>query len=134
MANAQSEQELLQKVLAISHNCPLRQCLLRVASVNAPATGISLATIIALIRKEVDGAQANKNGKPGKDGAQGPRASADPKVTPDPLASKVQGNDGKRGKPGKDGADGEDGVGIERIEQDVDDAMVIHMTDGTIYH
>ena len=102
---------------------------------NAPATGISLATIIALIRKEVDGAQkAGKDGKPGKDGAQGPKGERGPKGDTGPAGKQgPKGNDGKQGKPGKDGADGEDGVGIERIEQDVDDAMVIHMTDGTIY-
>ena len=103
---------------------------------NAPATGISLATIIALIRKEVDGAQkAGKDGKPGKDGAQGPKGERGPKGDTGPAGKQgPKGNDGKQGKPGKDGADGEDGVGIERIEQDVDDAMVIHMTDGTLHH
>lgn len=102
------------------------------------STGVSLTTIIALIRKEIDGAQkAGKDGKPGKDGPAGPKGERGPKGDTGPAGKQgPKGNDGKQGKPGKDGADGQDGadgVGIERIEQDVDDAIVVHMTDGTIY-
>ena len=104
---------------------------------NAPATGISLTTIIALIRKEIDGAQKakpGKDGKPGATGPAGPKGERGPKGDTGPAGKQgPKGNDGKQGKPGKDGKDGADGVGIERIEQDVDDAMVVHMTDGTIY-
>ena len=102
------------------------------------STGVSLTTIIALIRKEIDGAQkAGKDGKPGKDGPAGPKGERGPKGDTGPAGKQgPKGNDGKQGKPGKDGADGQDGadgVGIERIEQDVDDAIVVYMTDGTIY-
>lgn len=102
------------------------------------STGVSLTTIIALIRKEIDGAQkAGKDGKPGKDGPAGPKGERGPKGDTGPAGKQgPKGNDGKQGKPGKDGADGADGadgVGIERIEQDVDDAIVVHMTDGTVY-
>ena len=102
------------------------------------STGVSLTTIIALIRKEIDGAhKAGKDGKPGKDGPAGPKGERGPKGDTGPAGKQgPKGNDGKQGKPGKDGADGQDGadgVGIERIEQDVDDAIVVHMTDGTIY-
>lgn len=100
-------------------------------------TGLSLTTIIALIRKEIDGAQKAKPGKDGKAGATGPKGERGPKGDTGPAGKQgPKGNDGKQGKPGKDGADGQDGadgVGIERIEQDVDDAIVVHMTDGTIY-
>lgn len=102
---------------------------------NAAVSGVSLTTIIALIRKEVDGAQ--KAGKDGKAGATGPKGERGAKGDTGPAGKQgPKGGDGKQGKPGKDGKegkDGQDGVGIERIEQDVDDAMVVHMTDGTTY-
>lgn len=100
-------------------------------------TGLSLTTIIALIRKEIDGAQKAKPGKDGKAGATGPKGERGPKGDTGPAGKQgPKGGDGKQGKAGPAGADGQDGadgVGIDRIEQDVDDAIVVHMTDGTIY-
>ena len=37
------------------------------------------------------------------------------------------------GPAGAKGADGDDGVGIARVEQDIDAAIVVHLTDGSFY-
>jgi hypothetical protein len=97
---------------------------------------ISLVTIIALIRKEI----AESRGTPGKDGKQGGTGERGAKGDTGPQGKAgPKGGDGKQGKAGKDGKDGKDGkgaeeaVGIANIEQDVDDAIIITMTDGETY-
>ena len=100
--------------------------------------GLSLVTVIALIRKEI--AESAAASKPGKDGAQGVKGDRGAKGDSGPAGRQgPKGNDGKQGKPGKDGSDGsdgacgEDGVGIEDITQDGDGAIVVTMTDGEVY-
>ena len=102
---------------------------------NAPAKGIGLVSIVALIRKEI--ADAGEIGPQGEQGPKGEKGSQGPKGNTGPAGKQgPKGNNGKQGKPGKDGKDGEDGkdgIGIEDIRQDGDDTMVITMTDGETY-
>ena len=102
---------------------------------NAPAKGISLASIIALIRKEIGDAgeigPQGEQGAKGEKGLQGPQGNTGPAGKQGPKGK--DGKQGKAGKDGKDGKDGDDGVGIKDISQDVDDAIVITMTDGETY-
>jgi len=100
--------------------------------------GLSLVTVIALIRKEI--ADSRGVTLPGKDGAQGVKGDRGAKGDSGPAGRQgPKGNDGKQGKPGKDGSDGsdgacgEDGVGIEDITQDGDGAIIVTMTDGEVY-
>ena len=100
--------------------------------------GLSLVTVIALIRKEI--AESAAASRPGKDGAQGVKGERGVKGDSGPAGRQgPKGNDGKQGKPGKDGSDGsdgacgEDGVGIEDIIQDGDGAIIVTMTDGEVY-
>ena len=100
--------------------------------------GLSLVTVIALIRKEI--AESAAASRPGKDGAQGAKGERGAKGDSGPAGRQgPKGNDGKQGKPGKDGSDGsdgacgEDGVGIEDITQDGDGAIIVTMTDGEVY-
>jgi hypothetical protein len=102
---------------------------------NTSVEGLSLVTVIALIRKEI--AESRAVGKAGNDGKQGAKGDRGPKGDSGPAGRQgPKGNDGKQGKPGKDGPVGEDGtngVGIQDIEQDIDGAIVVTMTDGEIY-
>jgi hypothetical protein len=100
--------------------------------------GLSLVTVIALIRKEI--AESRGASLPGKDGDQGVKGDRGAKGDSGPAGRQgPKGNDGKQGKPGKDGSDGsdgacgEDGVGIEDIIQDGDGAIIVTMTDGEVY-
>jgi hypothetical protein len=102
---------------------------------NTSVEGLSLVTVIALIRKEI--AESRAVGKAGNDGKQGAKGDRGPKGDSGPAGRQgPKGNDGKQGKPGKDGTvgeDGADGVGIQDIEQDIDGAIVVTMTDGETY-
>ena len=102
---------------------------------NTSVEGLSLVTVIALIRKEI--AESRAVGKAGNDGKQGAKGDRGPKGDSGPAGRQgPKGNDGKQGKPGKDGTvgeDGTDGVGIQDIEQDIDGAIVVTMTDGETY-
>ena len=102
---------------------------------NAAVQGYSLVSIIALIRKEIERAKTEgpqgKEGKAGATGERGAKGDTGPAGKAGP-----KGGNGKQGKPGTDGTDGRDGtdgVGIANIEQDVDDTIVVTMTDGEIY-
>ncbi|MCH1600092.1 MAG: hypothetical protein L7S70_06905, partial [Pseudomonadales bacterium] len=102
---------------------------------NAPAKGLGLSTLIALIRKEIgDAGEIGPQGPKGEQGTQGPQGA---KGNQGPAGKQgAKGGNGKQGKTGpagKDGKDGDDGVGIEDITQDGDDTMVITMTDGEVY-
>jgi len=105
---------------------------------NAAVGGMSLVTVIALIRKEIASAQKlAPAGKDGKQGAKGDKGGQGPKGNQGPTGKQgAKGGNGKQGKAGpagKDGKDGDDGVGIKDITQDGDDTMVITMTDGEVY-
>ena len=100
--------------------------------------GLSLVTVIALIRKEI--AESAAASVPGKDGAQGVKGDRGAKGDSGPAGRQgPKGSDGKQGKHGKDGSSGgdgacgEDGVGIEDITQDGDGAIIVTMTDGEVY-
>ena len=67
-------------------------------------------------------------GESGPQGAQGPRGN-DGKQGP----KGDKGIQGKAGPAGPAGEDGDDGVGIARIEQDIDQAIVVYLTDGNYY-
>lgn len=80
--------------------------------------------------KKVTGPQGPQGiqGESGSVGPQGPRGN-DGK--PGPMGPK--GNQGRKGDKGAKGEDGEDGVGIARIEQDIDNAIIVILTDGSAY-
>ena len=101
----------------------------------------SLLDIVNLVRQEINksqvgnvkkitGPQGEKGatGEPGGPGIQGPRGDQG-KVGP----VGPQGNQGKKGDKGVKGDDGTDGIGVARIEQDLDDSIIMHMTDGNTY-
>jgi len=101
----------------------------------------SLLDIVNLVRQEINKTQIGNvkkitgpagekgaTGEPGGPGIQGPRGD---KGFVGPVGP--QGNQGKKGDKGVKGDDGTDGVGVARIEQDIDDSIIMHMTDGNSY-
>ena len=73
---------------------------------------------------------AGEKGAQGDAGIQGPQG---PEGNTGPRGPKGEkGVQGKMGPAGAKGADG-DGVGIARVEQDIDAAIVVHLTDGSFY-
>jgi hypothetical protein len=101
----------------------------------------NLIDIINLIRAEIRKTQIGPmkkvigpqgpqgiQGESGSVGPQGPRGN-DGK--PGPMGPK--GNQGRKGDKGNKGEDGKDGVGIARVEQDIDNAILVILTDGTTY-
>ena len=101
----------------------------------------SLLDIVNLVRQEINKTQIGNvkkitgpagekgaTGEPGGPGIQGPRGDKGPVGPVGP-----QGNQGKKGDKGVKGDDGTDGVGVARIEQDIDDSIIMHMTDGNSY-
>ena len=101
----------------------------------------SLIDIVNLIRAEIarteigdvkritgPAGERGPMGESGPQGAQGPRGN-DGKQGP----KGDKGIQGKQGPAGPKGEDGVDGVGIARIEQDIDDAIVVYLTDGNYY-
>ena len=80
--------------------------------------------------KRITGPQGERGpqGEQGIQGPQGPRGN-DGKQGP----AGAKGNQGKKGDKGVKGDDGADGVGIARVEQDLDNAIVVHLTDGNFY-
>ena len=102
---------------------------------------ISLMDIITLIRQEIrkeqigsvkkiTGPKGDKGdkGEPGGPGIQGPKGDKGDKGAAGP-----KGDSGKKGDKGAKGEDGVDGVGIARVEQDIDNAIVVYLTDGNYY-
>ena len=101
----------------------------------------SLYEIIQIVKQEINKSQIGNvkritgpagekgtTGEPGGPGIQGPRGDKGPAGPVGP-----QGNQGKKGDKGVKGDDGTDGIGVARIEQDLDDAIIMHMTDGNSY-
>ena len=101
----------------------------------------SLLDIVNLVRQEINKTQIGNvkkitgpagekgaTGEPGGPGIQGPRGDKGPAGPAGP-----QGNQGKKGDKGVKGDDGADGIGVARIEQDLDDSIIMHMTDGNSY-
>ena len=101
----------------------------------------NLIDIVNLIRAEIRKTQIGPLKKvTGPAGEQGPMGEAGPQGAQGP-----RGNDGKQGPKGDKGIqgkmgpvgpkgeDGSDGVGIARVEQDIDDAIVVYLTDGNYY-
>ena len=101
----------------------------------------SLYEIIQIVKQEITKSQVGSvkritgpagekgnTGEPGGPGIQGPRGDKGPQGPVGP-----QGNQGKKGDKGVKGDDGTDGIGVARIEQDLDDSIIMHMTDGNTY-
>ena len=101
----------------------------------------SLYEIIQIVKQEINKSQIGNvkritgpagekgaTGEPGGPGIQGPRGDKGPAGPVGP-----QGNQGKKGDKGVKGDDGTDGIGVARIEQDLDDSIIMHMTDGNSY-
>ena len=101
----------------------------------------SLYEIIQIVKQEINKSQIGNvkkitgpagekgnTGEPGGPGIQGPRGDKGPQGPIGP-----QGNQGKKGDKGVKGDDGTDGIGVARIEQDLDDSIIMHMTDGNTY-
>ena len=101
----------------------------------------SLYQILTIVKDEIKKAQVGKiqritgpagaKGEKGVDGGQGPVGPRGGKGDTGPAGP--AGQRGGKGDPGKKGSDGEDGIGIARIEQDVDSAIILHLTDGSSY-
>ena len=102
---------------------------------------LSLIDIVNLIRAEIARTEignvkritgpAGEQGPQGEAGIQGPQGPRGNDGKPGPIGPK--GNQGKKGDKGVKGDDGKDGVGIARVEQDIDNAIVIYLTDGNQY-
>ena len=80
--------------------------------------------------KRITGPQGER-GPQGEQGIQGPQGPRGNDGARGPAGAK--GNQGKKGDKGVKGDDGADGVGIARVEQDIDNAIVVHLTDGNFY-
>lgn len=101
----------------------------------------NLIDIINLIRAEIRKTQIGPikkvTGPQGPQGIQGESGTVGPEGPrgndgkPGPIGPK--GNQGRKGDKGAKGEDGEDGVGIARIEQDIDNAIIVILTDGNAY-
>ena len=101
----------------------------------------NLIDIVNLIRAEIRKTQvgplkkvvgpAGEQGPQGEAGIQGPQGPRGNDGKQGPAGAK--GNQGKKGDKGVKGDDGSDGVGIARVEQDIDNAIVVHLTDGNYY-
>lgn len=101
----------------------------------------SLIDIVNLIRAEIARTEigdvkritgpAGEQGPMGESGPQGPQGPRGNDGKQGPKGDK--GIQGKMGPAGPKGEDGSDGVGIARIEQDIDEAIVVYLTDGNYY-
>ena len=101
----------------------------------------NLIDIVNLIRAEIRKTQigpmkrvvgpAGEQGPMGETGPQGPQGPRGNNGMPGPQGAK--GNQGRKGDKGTKGDDGSDGVGIARVEQDIDNAIVVYLTDGNSY-
>ena len=102
---------------------------------------LSLIDIVNLIRAEIARTEignvkritgpAGEQGPQGEAGIQGPQGPRGNDGKQGPIGPK--GNQGKKGDKGVKGDDGADGVGIARVEQDIDNNIVIYTTDGEFY-
>ena len=102
---------------------------------------LSLYDLVNLIRSEIARTEigdvkritgpAGEQGPQGEAGIQGPQGPRGNDGKQGPAG--VKGNQGKKGDKGVSGDDGSDGVGIARVEQDIDNAIVVHLTDGNYY-
>ena len=104
-------------------------------------TDLPLYQILQIVRDEITKAKIGnvtkitgpkgERGDQGPVGGQGPRGPKGDKGSPGKAG--LKGEKGAKGDDGAKGEDGRDGVGIARVEQDVDNAIVMHLTDGTSY-
>ncbi len=102
---------------------------------------LSLYQILQLVRDEIQKSKIGNvtkitgpKGDRGDTGPVGGQGIRGPKGDQGPRGEKgLKGDKGSRGDDGKRGDDGADGVGIARVEQDVDNAVVMHLTDGSSY-
>ena len=102
---------------------------------------LSLIDIVNLIRAEIARTEigdvkritgpAGERGPQGEAGIQGPQGPRGNDGKQGPKGDK--GDQGKKGDKGVKGDAGEDGVGIARVEQDIDNAIVVYLTDGNQY-
>ena len=101
----------------------------------------NLIDIVNLIRAEIRKTQVGPLKKVvGPAGPQGPMGETGPQGATGPRGNDgkpgpqgAKGNQGKKGDKGVKGADGSDGVGIARVEQDIDNAIIVYLTDGNSY-
>jgi len=101
----------------------------------------NLIDIVNLIRAEIRKTQVGpmkkvvgpqgERGPQGEQGIQGPQGPRGNDGKQGPKGDK--GIQGKMGPAGPSGDDGADGVGIARVEQDIDNAIVVYLTDGNHY-
>ena len=102
---------------------------------------LSLIDVVNLIRSEIARTEigdvkriigpAGERGPQGEAGIQGPQGPRGNDGKQGPAG--VKGDQGKKGDKGVKGDDGADGVGIARVEQDIDNAIVVYLTDGNQY-
>ena len=104
-------------------------------------TDLPLYQILQIVRDEITKAKIGNvtkitgpKGERGDTGPVGGQGIRGPKGDKGARGEKgLKGDKGARGEDGKRGKDGDDGVGIARVEQDVDNAIVMHLTDGSSY-
>ena len=102
---------------------------------------LSLMDVVQLIRAEIARTEigsvkritgpSGPQGPQGEAGIQGPQGPRGNDGKQGPAGPK--GDQGKKGDKGVKGDDGADGVGIARVEQDIDNNIVIYTTDGEFY-
>ena len=102
---------------------------------------LNLIDVVNLIRAEIARTEigdvkritgpTGEQGPQGEAGTQGPQGPRGNDGAQGPAG--IKGNQGKKGDKGVKGDDGTDGVGIARVEQDIDNAIVVYLTDGNYY-
>ena len=102
---------------------------------------LSLYEILNLVTSEIKKAQvgnikkiigpAGAKGERGEIGGPGQKGDKGDKGAKGDRG--LKGDKGPQGEAGEDGTEGRDGVGIARIEQDIDSSILLYLTDGTSY-
>ena len=102
---------------------------------------LSLYEILNLVTSEIKKAQvgnikkiigpAGPKGEVGQIGGPGEKGDKGDKGAKGDRG--LKGDKGQQGEAGEDGTEGKDGVGIARIEQDIDSSILLYLTDGTSY-
>lgn len=93
-----------------------------------------LATAVGKLKDQVNGLTAQADTIQKLEGPQGPKGDKGDKGLPGPAGKDgIDGKDGRDGKDGKDGVDGQDGkdgVSVVDAKLDIDNSLVITLSDG----
>jgi hypothetical protein len=90
-----------------------------------------LATAVGKLKDQVNGLTAQADTIKKLEGPQGPQGDKGDRGLPGPAGKDgIDGKDGRDGKDGKDGVDGQDGVSVVDAKLDIDNSLVITLSDG----